>query len=311
MSKAYPPHAGDPHGHAQHSQTSTKAILSLILGLMSFFCVFFTGLPAIILGAMGLSDIGKSRGRLTGQPMAIIGLVTGVLGCMWTLIMVGMLLPAVQQVREAARATQTMNSVRQLTLAAHNYEASYQHFPVADGDPERGDGSMLSWRVKLLPYIDEQELYDQFHHNEPWDSPHNQSLIGQMPAIFTSPSANFLEEGKTLFVVATPRPGADLSEKTIFTPGETVSFPEITDGSSNTAFIFEVNEEAAVTWTQPKDWEFDPLDPHRDLGGVHPGNFIVSFADGSTTRISNSIPPESLRYLFSRGDGQIVDFMQY
>ncbi len=88
-------------------------------------------------------------------------------------------------------------NIRTILLALHNYHAAHDAFPppavrAADGR------ALLSWRVSILPYMDQKGLYDQFHLDEPWDGPHNRKLIDKMPATFQTPG--FLTPvGKTRF----------------------------------------------------------------------------------------------------------------
>ena len=68
----------------------------------------------------------------------------------------------------------------------HNYHLAHGHFPPAynkspDGKP------LLSWRVHILPYLEQKSLYDEFHKDEPWDSEHNKALITRMPAVYYLP----------------------------------------------------------------------------------------------------------------------------
>ena len=86
--------------------------------------------------------------------------------------------------------------------------------------------------------------------------------------------------------------------------GAGVTLGKISDGTSNTAMVLEVNPEAAVEWTKPADWEFDPADPTRDLGGVNPSTIIVGFADGHTQRLPNSIDPETMKAIMTRAGGE-------
>ena len=108
----------------------------------------------------------------------------------------GMLLPAVQVVRGAARKTSSLNNMRQLLLACHNYAAMRNSIPAAYSMDPQGK-PLLSWRVHVLPYLEEQALYDQFKLDEPWDSPHNRKLIEKMPKVFENPSHLF-EPGKDI-----------------------------------------------------------------------------------------------------------------
>ncbi len=89
------------------------------------------------------------------------------------------------QARDAAKRAQSMNNLKQLGLAMHNYHSVNQTFPPAihakDGKP------LLSWRVFMLPFVEQQRLYERFHLDEPWDSLHNKQLIAEMPDVFRSP----------------------------------------------------------------------------------------------------------------------------
>jgi len=290
------------------SSTSGMAIASLILGLASFFCAIFTGLVAIILGVIALSKISSSNGRVVGNGMAIAGIVTGALGCVWTLVMIGMLLPAVQQVRTAARRTVAMNNVRQLCLANLNYESANQRFPsnLSKNNPEAGEN--LSWRVHILPFLGRQDLYDQFKFDEPWDSPNNKALIPQMPEYFAHPQLQpDLPEGYTVFQM--PTSPADSETPAILVQGEQgISFRELADGSSNTILILEVSAADAVPWTKPQDWEFDPDDPTRGVGDTFPGTFTAGLCDGSTSTVSKDIDPEAMKALITRSAGDAASF---
>jgi hypothetical protein len=91
------------------------------------------------------------------------------------------------QVREwmAEEALEVAWRIRQIGIAIHNYENDHGHLPQPaiyskDGQP------LLSWRVALLPYLEEQELYNQFHLDEPWDSPHNIQLLARRPDLYAN-----------------------------------------------------------------------------------------------------------------------------
>ena len=211
-------------------------------------------------------------------------------------VLVGMVLPAVQQVRAAARRTQSMNNMRQHTLAMLNYESAHGHFPAQANYDKRGK-PLLSWRVHILPFIEQQALYDQFHLDEPWDSPHNKKLINQMPMIYQSPTVA-PDNGKTVYL--------GIEGEGMMFGKEPRKFADITDGSSNTALAVEVDFENAVPWTQPADFKMDKNNPLNGIGRINPGGFIVTFADGSVHFISNSVDPETWKNLLTIGDGNIV-----
>ena len=287
-------------GGGKSTGTSGKAVASLILGLASCVLVCFTAIPGLILGIMGLSDINRSQGRIGGKGLAIFGIVLSSIGMVWSIvaILIALMLPAVQQVRTAARKTESMNNMRQQALAMLNYESANREFPM-----QQKDG--LSWRVHILPYTEYDYLYQQFHLDEPWDSPHNIQLLDQMPSIYDCPNIGHLPPGYTVYQV--PYTDLDVNPEgpsALFdTSGVGVTFGMITDGSSYTIAVLEVDAAAAVEWTKPADWEYDPSDPTRNLGDVNIGTITVSFADGSIQQLPDDIRPEDMKALITRDAG--------
>ncbi len=277
-------------------QTSGLAITSMVLGICSFFCWIMTGLPAVVLGIVALRKINRSQGRLTGQGMAIAGIATGAASTLLVLpIMVALLLPAVQAAREAAMRAQSMNNMRQIGIAVVNYEGREGNLPPVNG----AAGSQLSWRVHILPYLEQQALYDQFHLDEPWDSEHNRTLIEKMPLVFDDPSDG-LPPGRTIYLAVTG-PG------TAFGDGSAPQrLRDITDGTSNTIMLVEADADQAVDWTKPDDWQFDPNDPMRGLGNLRPGGFLALFADGSGRFISSQATPETVKSMMTGSGNEVI-----
>jgi hypothetical protein len=195
------------------------------------------------------------------------------------------LLPAVQQARSAARRAQSMNNLRQLAIACHNHEAVHLALPPAYRKDKDGK-KLLSWRVELLPYLEQADLYEKFHHDEPWDSPHNKALIVEMPDVFRHPALGGLEEGKTVYLGVS-------GEQSVFLPSSDQKgrkFAEITDGTSNTLLFVEANASRAVYWTQPEDFNVDEIeDLTAGLGGNWPdGRFLGAMCDGSAHSLDAS-----------------------
>jgi prepilin-type processing-associated H-X9-DG protein len=211
-------------------------------------------------------------------------------------MLVALLLPAVQSAREAARRAAATNELKQIGLAMHNHHDKQGKFPapaIVDKDGKR----LLSWRVAILPYLEEQALYDQFHLDEPWDSEHNKKLIPRMPSVYVNP--NFAEEGKTLFL-GVAGPGQ------LFEGPEGVTLRQIRDGSSNTIMVVEADPERAVVWTKPDDLEIDRDHPAAGLGGLRPGGFNTLFADGSVRFIGKDIDPQLFLQLLTYAGGEVV-----
>ncbi len=165
-------------------------------------------------------------------------------------ILIGMLLPAVQSVREAARRTQCMNNVRQLALAAMNYESARMHFPpgVVDNDDNLRDAIRTGW-VELLPFFEQSAIYQQYDLGSDWKSDINRELAKINIPTFRCPSntvdfaqfGNF--EGATCDYAMSKGPSGSLCETPspmgVFDINSKVGFGSITDGSSNTFLIGE------------------------------------------------------------------------
>jgi type II secretory pathway pseudopilin PulG len=217
-------------------------------------------------------------------------------------ILVALILPAVQAAREAARRTTSTNNLRQILLALHNYHDSHKSFPAhanysADGKP------LLSWRVHILPFIEQQALYNQFHLDEPWDSEYNKKLLSTMPVQYIDPSSRLNPaEGRTHYLGVK---GTGMA----FTGTENgTALKAITDGTSNTLVVVQVNDDRAAPWTKPDDWEMDSQNPLAGLSGsMHPGIFIAGYADGSVRNISEGIDPTVFKALLTIGGGEKID----
>jgi hypothetical protein len=212
-------------------------------------------------------------------------------------VLVGLLLPAVQASREAARRMSSSNNLKQILLAFHNYHDAYRNFPAAIQRDPQGQ-PLLSWRVAILPFIEQAELYNEFHLDEPWDSEHNIRLLDRMPSIYADPSLP-LPPGMTIYQVP-------VGEGLLFDPSAPVRFAQITDGTSNTIAAFEANAEVAVPWTKPADAKIDPTNPLAAMAKHRAGGFNVGLADGSVRFISSQIDPQMFWALLTRAGGEVV-----
>ena len=216
--------------------------------------------------------------------------------------LVGLLLPAVQAAREAARRNTSMNNMKQIMVALHNYHDMRKHLPAHASFNDAGK-PLLSWRVLILPMIGESELYEQFHLDEPWDSEHNRPLVSQMPEIYLDPSSKFrVEDGKTHYLGAKGKEYAfDGTEK-----GR--QFKSFHDGISNSIMVLQVNDQRAAVWTKPDDWERDPERPLQGLtGSVHPGIFLAGFADAHVQVVATDIDVEVFQHLLTIAGGEVLN----
>jgi hypothetical protein len=286
----------------------------MILGILSFAIPVLLSIPAIILGILGLKDINESRRRLIGGGMAITGIITGAVSSVVVpLLLIFVLLPAVQRVREAAQSVEesaakamSRNNLMQLGLAFHNYNDTYTNLPQAATYSRQGK-PLLSWRVEILPFIEQKPLYDQFKRDEPWDSPHNIKLLPKMPKVYASPrGANPAESNATFYQVfvgpEAPFDPPDTPSTRLRSINIPRSFP---DGLSQTILIAEAGE--AVPWTKPADMLYRSNGPLPKLGGLFRDGFHVVMADGSphwvdTRRVSET----TLRAAITPAGGEIM-----
>jgi hypothetical protein len=293
------PERDDVNDERRPTKTSGMAIASLVLGIVSVVlcCSVFAGLPAIILGALGLSAIGRSHGRLTGKGLAIAGIITGGLGSVILPVQIGLLLPAVQKVREAATRMQSMNNLKQMTLAMHGYNEANGMLPSAAICDKNGK-HLLSWRVAILPFIEQENLYRQFKLDEPWDGPNNSKLIALMPKTYALPSDAKAAPGYTYFRVFVGNGAA-------FNWCQGVSLAGgFKDGTSNTILVAEAA--TAVPWTKPDELDFDPNGPAPALGGHFAGGFLVGMADGLVRQVPKTVGPQTLKAAITRDAGDTL-----
>jgi hypothetical protein len=197
-----------------------------------------------------------------------------------------------------AENTVVKNHLKQLALAMHNYHDVYKRFPPAAIRDAEGR-TLLSWRVALLPFIEENKLYQQFHLDEPWDSPHNKPLIEKMPDTLRPRSATVRAEGKTTLLVP-------VGKQTIFGPPEGVPIREITDGTTNTILIVDADEAHAVVWTKPDDLNVDGVDAKQAVFGTRKDGVLCTFADGHVQRLDPKITADLVHALLTRNGGEAI-----
>jgi hypothetical protein len=216
---------------------------------------------------------------------------------------VALVLPAVQAGREAARRITSMNNMKMISLAMHNYHTKEKVFPPAYKADASGK-ALLSWRVLILPYLGEDALYKKFHLDEPWDSEHNKALIAKMPSVYRNPNSKVAGDGKTNYLTVR-------GERTVFPGDKGVRAADIKDGTSNTIITVEVPDGSAVEWTKPDDFAYDETNPLKGLVGLRPMVFLAGLADGSVRAFPATIDPATLKLLFMRDDRTPIDFSKF
>ena len=265
-----------------------------------------TDLPEFLAALAGLAILNEAENLLKNPPITLAGTslkadytapqISSNALIPTTAIAIGMLLPAVQKVREAAQRTSSINNLKQIALAMHNYNSTFGAFPAAAICDKKTGKPLLSWRVAILQYIEEEALYKQFKMDEPWDSEHNLKLAKNMPKIYFHPKANKPGDDKTHYRLFYGKGAA-------FELNKPSGLAQITDGSSNTLMVVEAEE--SVVWTNPNDLAFDPAKALPKMLSID-GKFSAAYCDGSVRTFKMPIDQEILKLLIQKNDGKFI-----
>ena len=265
-----------------------------------------TDLPEFLAALAGLAILNEAENLLKNPPITLAGTslkadytapqISSNALIPTTAIAIGMLLPAVSKVREAAQRTSSINNLKQIALAMHNYHSTYGAFPAAAICDKKTGKPLLSWRVAILQYIEEEALYEKFKMDEPWDSEHNLKLAKNMPKIYFHPKANKPGDDKTHYRLFYGKGAA-------FELNKPSGLAQITDGSSNTLMVVEAEE--SVVWTNPNDLAFDPAKALPKMLSID-GKFSAAYCDGSVRTFKMPIDQEILKLLIQKNDGKFI-----
>ncbi len=192
-----------------------------------------------------------------------------------------------------------MNNMKWLGLAMYNFLSAKRHFP-AEAIRDSNGKPLLSWRVAILPFLEQDTLYKEFHLDEPWDSEHNKALIAKMPGEFRDPhedasstnASYFMPSGNGMF-------GGN---------AEGWKIMDIRDGTSRTIMLVDAKRD--IPWTKPEDIEIDAdaSKPLPELGGhLATDNFLVTIADGSVRVFPKSIDSKLLHAMFTVDGGERIE----
>lgn len=244
--------------------------------------------------------LGRAVRRLVPSTLVEWFVVGGISACLAAL-----LTPAVTSNcgrRAMASCEMNLHSIGQALRAYHD---TYGSFPAAYVADEQGT-PMHSWRVLLLPFLDEQALYDEYRFDEPWNGSHNSRLEGRIPSVYQSrfePIVAGERDGLTTSVAAligpaTAWPGADA-----------LRLDDISDELSETLLVVEVAR-SGIHWMEPRDLDIahmaETVNSERGLGvsSRHERGAHALFADNSVRLLKNELPPATLRALLTRNGGE-------
>jgi hypothetical protein len=196
-----------------------------------------------------------------------------------------------------------MNNLKQIGLALHNYHTMHGSFPPAYVTDAQGK-PLYSWRVLILPYLNEQALYDQFDKTKAWDAPENISLSTMTLPNFQSPLvSNGNSNASNYYCFVSP--------KTVFPGNRGCKIQEIVDGTSNTLMLVEAVELPGGSWAAPIDFDASQAMPTvgNGVGQVQPilpNELRVLMSDGAVRTVPLPQVNGLLPFLIERADGQVV-----
>lgn len=212
----------------------------------------------------------------------IILVVLGVMGVgalMCVGILAALMLPALQGARHAARTMQSTNNMKQIGLALHNYESTYRTLPPAFTTDAAGN-KLHSWRVLLLPFMEQKNLYDQINLDEPWNSTSNSRFHDTVPDVYRSPIA--APNGNQTSYVAIV--GANAG----WEGAGPISFVSFENGLSNVVMVAEIPVEQSFCWMAPDD--------------ISPEQFVAAYSSIAGGEMDQKV---SGRVLFA--DGSVIN----
>ncbi len=233
--------------------------------------------------------------------------------------LVAILLPAVQQAREAARRSTCKNNLKQFGIALHNYHDTHKVFPAAIiFDTSKSDWwnyTGVSWGAHILPYIEQPALYDRINFNvqKPATDASNASVRTSDIPIFRCPTdpgtRPVSDRGPTSYVVCTGNNnsqtvwgGGGTSQNngnTVMYGNSSTNFANITDGTSNTMVISECLIGVKYVETQTYDYANIPFclenTPTATYNNRRGTSWFTMYADrGPTFAYTTQVPPNGL-----------------
>jgi prepilin-type processing-associated H-X9-DG protein len=241
---------------------------------------------------------------LSGRSVSIgLLFILFIIGCDTFGILLAQYLPALQAAREAKRRVNCVANLKQIGLAMHAYHQKYGRFPPSFIPDENGTPKH-SWRVLLLPFLGETNLYARYRFDEPWNGPHNRALNDEMPAVYrcpTDPAPDRLQTSYAMIVGPHAISDGPTSHR----------LQDIKDGPSNTIMLVDAAG-MGIDWMEPRDLNGDKMtfrawavekDIRQDtceMSRPHGNVANALMCDGSLRTLSNdSLRPEQLKALIT------------
>lgn len=235
----------------------------------------------------------RRRPALTIVEVLVVLVLLALLACL--------LLPATRNAREVSRRNSCRNNLKQINFALHN------HFVVNDEAPPAytvdAEGNRLhSWRTRLLPFLEEQSMFDRIDPSKPWDDPINAAAHATQVIAYSCVNSDS-DAGMTTYL-AVVGPECAMSGSVPWT------FNDIADGLASTVWLLDAGDKHAVHWMNPNDLAVEEvlaLSPNNKAHHTnHPGVLLAGFADGHVESIDLDTPKEKLQAMLTAAAGDSV-----
>ena len=235
------------------------------------------------------SHVGRSE-PVKSPPIFRFLVELAVVICIIGLIL-ALLLPATRNARTPALRVQCANHVKQIALALHSYEAEYGSLPPAYTVDSEGR-PLHSWRTLILPYLEEQTLYDSIDLSKPWNDPVNLKASKTELSVFRCPTST-ASSNSTNYLVVNDSGGC-------FYKSNARKLADIRDGSPNTLMVLEVPDEFAVPWMAPRDADAQMvMDFDEETSFAHRDVTTIAFGDATVQFLSADVSVEERRAMIS------------
>lgn len=205
--------------------------------------------------------------------------------------------------REAARKSQCSGHCSTVRMALLNYHSNYGSFPPASITDENGR-PMHSWRVLLLPFLEQGRLYDRYDFSEPWDGPNNRKLAGEFISVYRCPSepaSTPVTMTNFVFITGPGTPWPDANKGP--------SLEDFVDGAATT-FLFVEVADSGIHWMEPRDFHIQQMNPQinsksgQGISSRHRGGAHVSWAGGHNSWLSEQTDVSTVRAMMTIHGGE-------
>jgi hypothetical protein len=251
------------------------------------------------------------------------GLILGLVAVLGVLLLVGsgvllfLVLPVIEKVQGVTDSIEHQKKLQRLALAMHAYHDTYGSLPPAVFYDEAGQ-PLHSWRVLVLPFLEQDNLYRQVRLTEPWNSPHNRPLLESAPPAFAAPRKEGSRPTTTPYQVfagpdaafeSSPQPRLQRyhvpgRSEEVYIKHSPLKIASFTDGTANTLLIVQAPKE--VAWAEPLDLPFEEPTIFSVFDQFARQGFNAALADGSARRFPPGLDRATLRALVTPHGDEVL-----